>query len=431
VDVLTYDDDDDNLFNGTPNWAAITNSFDLHGILLPTVNINHTPLEDTQIEQPYPVTIAVGISDPPVNEDSVFVMYRTQAGDPFISVQLLPTSTPGEYTGNIPSQPMGTLVEYYISVFDLSGGEYRSPTTAPLPTYFFIVGQLQIQLADSLERNSGWTVGSLDDDAVRGVWVRVDPNGTYADSDPTYPYQPEDDHTADPGAFCFITGQHPLGEPNNGYADVDSGRTTVTTPVFDLSTYDNPVVEYFRWFTTNRNIDDTFHVQISSDGGANWIPLEVLTQVENFWKKSRFLVSQLFSQFNQVRLRFIAVDLGGGSLVEGGVDDLTIYSVPPVGVDERPEIPHRFAVLQNYPNPFNGRTELSFELAEEADVALSIFDISGRRISSAAYPGMAAGAHTILWDSKSAEGIELPSGIYLYKIQAGNKSECRKMVLLK
>jgi hypothetical protein len=430
VDILEYDDDDDNLFNGTPNMVAISTAFNAHGIVLPPLSISHQPLEDTFEQNPYPVTITLSLSLPSANDDSVFVMYRTRAEDPFTSLLLTQTSTPGEFAGAIPGQILGTLVEYYISVFDLIGTEFKSPATAPLPTYFFVVGQLQVQYADSLEHDSGWIIGDPSDDATSGVWERCDPNGTYADADPNYPYQPEDDHTVDPAVYCFVTGQHPLGEPNNGVNDVDGGRTTLTTTPYDLSAYSRPVVEYYRWFTTKLNVDDTMYVMISSDG-SNWIPLEILTHTENFWKRSRFLVAPLLPSLNQVQIRFIATDEGSASMVESAVDDLTLYSVPVTGLEETPGLPGAFALRQNYPNPFNGQTEIAFELPQASDISLTVYDISGRIVSTQHYANMAAGYQTITLDSKNFNGAELPSGIYLYKLQAGQKTATKKMVLLK
>jgi hypothetical protein len=432
VDILTYDDDDDNLFNGSPNWLAIVTAFNLHGISLPPLSITHLPLDDTNdITNPYPVDISIGISDIPANQDSIFVKYRTRRGNSFTNVLLSPGTQPGPYFGAIPAQAYGTLVEYYISVNDMLGAEHTSPATAPQPTYFFVVGQLTIQSADSLEHDSGWTIGDPNDDATAGIWERVDPNGTYADSDPNYPYQTEDDHTADPAIFCFVTGQHPFGEPNNGVNDVDGGRTSLTTPIYDLSAYENPVVEYYRWFTTKLNVNDTFYVEISSDGGANWSTLEILTQTENFWKKSRFLVSQMFTQLNQIKIRFIATDKGEPSMVEGAVDDVTLYSVMTSAVGETSELPQSFALRQNFPNPFNAQTEISFDLPHDSDVSLSIYDISGRLIASRQYHAMNAGSHTITWDAGNIGGKEIPSGIYLYKLRAGDKTDTKKMVLLK
>ncbi|HBC47727.1 MAG TPA: hypothetical protein DCZ43_11830 [candidate division Zixibacteria bacterium] len=434
VDILEYDDDDDTLYNGTPHWDQIMPAFDLHGIHpLDIITISHQPLGDTMdTSNPYQLTVNLSFTFTPPNRDSVFVNYRTGNAGPFQLIQLTPTANPNEYAGAIPAQPLGTLVEYYISVVDISGRVITNPVTAPSPTFFFIIGQPTTQRADSLERASSWIVGATGDDATAGVWTRVDPIGTYADSVPHIPYQPEDDHTPAPGIYCYITGQQPTGNPDNGANDVDGGKTSLTTPLYNLSAYDNPIIEYFRWFTTTRNVDDTFEVQISSDGGTSWSPVEILTSIENSWVRARFLVDQVISQRSQVKLRFSASDKGSGGIVEGGVDDLTFYSITltSVGGERGRGLPTSYALHENYPNPFNGRTEILYDLPKSSDVTLSIFDIAGRLVFQNVTPNQSAGTHSIIWDSHQA-GHDLASGVYLYRLQASDFSASRKMLLLK
>jgi predicted outer membrane repeat protein len=105
----------------------------------------------------------------------------------------------------------------------------------------------------------------------------------------------------------------------------------------------------------------------------------------------------------------------------GGGDTAT------VGIfDHQPEFPYRFALLQNYPNPFNAATVIRYALPEPADVIMEIFDILGRRVEAVVSGKQPAGSHSVIWDAK-----DLPSGIYLYRIQAGDYSQTRKMVFLK
>ncbi|MCF7833261.1 MAG: T9SS type A sorting domain-containing protein [Candidatus Marinimicrobia bacterium] len=86
---------------------------------------------------------------------------------------------------------------------------------------------------------------------------------------------------------------------------------------------------------------------------------------------------------------------------------------------------------QNYPNPFNPTTTLSYELPEQADVQMIIYDIAGRLIKQWSYQNQATGTYKITWNSTDQTGNSAPSGVYIYRMVAGGFVESRKMVLLK
>ena len=90
------------------------------------------------------------------------------------------------------------------------------------------------------------------------------------------------------------------------------------------------------------------------------------------------------------------------------------------------KIPAGFAVSQNYPNPFNPSTEIIYSLPKAGMVTLRIFDILGREVATLVNEREDAGEHTVQWN---AEGY--PSGVYFYRIVAGDFLETRKMVLMK
>ncbi|MBV6420148.1 MAG: hypothetical protein DAHOPDDO_01376 [Ignavibacteriaceae bacterium] len=85
-----------------------------------------------------------------------------------------------------------------------------------------------------------------------------------------------------------------------------------------------------------------------------------------------------------------------------------------------------YMLEQNYPNPFNPSTIISWQNPADAFVILKVFDILGREVTTLVNEQKEAGAHSVEFDSEG-----LPSGIYLYKIQIGNYSEIRKMILQK
>ncbi len=94
------------------------------------------------------------------------------------------------------------------------------------------------------------------------------------------------------------------------------------------------------------------------------------------------------------------------------------------GTDE-PSLPSRFAVYQNYPNPFNPSTTIAFDLPRVSDYTVSVFNVLGQSVFEE--KGRAsAGRVSVLWNATGCS-----SGIYLYRVTAGDLSETRKMLLLK
>lgn len=96
-----------------------------------------------------------------------------------------------------------------------------------------------------------------------------------------------------------------------------------------------------------------------------------------------------------------------------------------VSINEQ-EAPVTFALDQNYPNPFNPTTNIRFGLPESADVTLEIFNMLGQRVDLLVNERKPSGYHTITFDAGN-----LSSGVYIYRIQAGNYMETRKFTLIK
>lgn len=97
-------------------------------------------------------------------------------------------------------------------------------------------------------------------------------------------------------------------------------------------------------------------------------------------------------------------------------------------VDDDPfGLPHRFALHQNYPNPFNPSTTIEFDLARRSDVRLEVFNVLGRRVNTLIDGNLPAGNHR----SEFAGDNTLASGVYFYRLEAGDEVATRKMVLLR
>ncbi|MBN2611125.1 MAG: VCBS repeat-containing protein [Bacteroidales bacterium] len=94
-------------------------------------------------------------------------------------------------------------------------------------------------------------------------------------------------------------------------------------------------------------------------------------------------------------------------------------------------IPQKFELVQNHPNPFNIQTSIRYQIPEKSNVILKIFNISGQEIRTLADEEKEAGFYNLFWNGEDNHGRIVASGIYIYKIQAGNFTQFKKMIILK
>lgn len=357
--------------------------------------------------------------------------YRTNYNATFQAVTLDPLGG-NDYDADIPGHSAPTIIEYYVYARDSAGLESVDPVGAPGDVHSFLVASMSVVVSEDFESGGGWTVGAAGDDATAGVWVREEPVGTTYESQQV---QPDEDHTTNPAEVCFITANDTPGDPP-GDADVDGGKTTLLSPVFDLSDQISATVSYWVWYTNNRGNDpdsDYWEVDVT-DNGSDWVSLENTTVSTNAWVQRSFILDEYIDLTSQVQFRFIASDVGFGSLVEAGIDDFVLTGIADftTGVTSGTvPVASRFALEPCRPNPFNPQTTISFSLAERTNVALTIHDVSGRLVTTLAGGTHEAGPHSVVWHGKADNGAPVASGVYFALLSAGENRETRKLVLIR
>jgi hypothetical protein len=106
-------------------------------------------------------------------------------------------------------------------------------------------------------------------------------------------------------------------------------------------------------------------------------------------------------------------------------------TVTPKATGQAALLPTKYELHQNLPNPFNPQTLIKYDLPEEALVRLEVFNILGQKVATLVDRYEAAGPKSVLWDGTDAAGNKVSSGIYLYKIIAGDYKAAKKMMLVK
>jgi hypothetical protein len=176
----------------------------------------------------------------------------------------------------------------------------------------------------------------------------------------------------------------------------------------------------------NRNYGDILVANTSNIYTATRVDLQDGTHIyHNFWKVGQDTIPIYVKQgytFESIT-GVLWFSFGYYKLIPRKNDDFSGLS----DVENNVELPEKYSLSQNYPNPFNPSTKINYSLPVEGNVSLKIYDILGREIRTLINnETKTAGQYTINFDARN-----LPSGIYIYRLQAGDFSQVKKMILLK
>ncbi len=184
----------------------------------------------------------------------------------------------------------------------------------------------------------------------------------------------------------------------------------------------------------NQEIIGKFRGDFGSSQDLNWIVIKISSSINPQYQKKYIFISSRNGQLHVLSLSNIDLQ---GIFAEPfqprdyfcSIINATIYFysvVPNVDINNSSPIFSSFFLAPNYPNPFNASTMIEYGLPEPGPVKVEIFDILGRKIQTLIDETQSAGYHRVIWN-----GEDSPSGTYFYRIQAGEKSQTKKCLLLK
>jgi hypothetical protein len=120
---------------------------------------------------------------------------------------------------------------------------------------------------------------------------------------------------------------------------------------------------------------------------------------------------------------FIRFNVGATNGTTFWLDNIKAFDVGLTGLKERTPLnagsdPDRCLISQNYPNPFNPRTTIQYVLPDQADVSLTILNLKGQVVATLVQENQRSGEHLATWNGESGDGERVPSGVYVYRVQA-------------
>ena len=195
-----------------------------------------------------------------------------------------------------------------------------------------------------------------------------------------------------------------------------------------------------------------FHVFYSTNSGSNWTDVDngVIGDIimgaaisgnnlfAGTFHENGLIIKIYFSGNGGTSWQNITGNIFGGDLFFVNVFNNYVFVGTAAGLWRRPlneitgiepngnNIPDKFSLAQNYPNPFNPSTKISYSLPKSEIVSLTIYDDLGKEVKTLVNEMQNPGAYNIVFDASN-----LPSGVYYYKLTAGDYSETKKMVLMK
>ena len=98
---------------------------------------------------------------------------------------------------------------------------------------------------------------------------------------------------------------------------------------------------------------------------------------------------------------------------------------------ENVSLPKSYRLLQNYPNPFNPNTTIQYELPQNDFVSIIIFNTTGQIVKSLVNEHQSAGVHTVKWDARNEYGMQVATGMYIYRLKTNNFHDMKKMIVIK
>jgi len=248
-----------------------------------------------------------GTNVQPVSDSGV--LHLSVAGGPFNPYPMTEIAT-NRYQVEFPEFPCGSSLSYYVSVQTTQPGIALDPWNAPA-TFYTALGYAGIveTFVDNGEADIGWTV--TNEALTDGPWDRGVPVGGGDRGDPA------DDF--DGSGACYLT------DNVDDNSDVDGGPTRLTSPIIDATGLADPRFTYARWFNCDDNDIDRMIVDISNNGGVNWVQVESVTTA-NSWVVRDLRIADFVAPTAQMRFRFSVTDNPNDSVTEGGMDAFRIYS---------------------------------------------------------------------------------------------------------
>jgi hypothetical protein len=307
IEVLTMDDTDGDINNGTPNYHDICAAFGLHNVECPDL---------VPFSFAYPNGLPEDVD--PTDGETVRVVITPNSGfdlapgtgvlhldmgSGFVEYPMTEVSD-GVYDAAFPGAPCTTPLAFYFSAETDTGFPGLDPVDAPAEAYqAYAAIDATVLAQHDFETSAGWSV--TNQNLSSGAWLRGTPLGDGGRA-------PANDY--DGSGQCWLTGDF------FGNFDVDGGPTRLTSQNFDVSGLTGPGISFAWWFYNQPQDEDRLGVYLSGDNGQSWVLAEEYAHGGAQWHVGSVNVRDFLPDAQTLKVRFSVADSPDDSTTEAAID---------------------------------------------------------------------------------------------------------------
>lgn len=284
-------------------------------------------------------------------------------------------------------------------IFEVAGG-----TSNPITVV------LEQGVSDDFEYDLGWQTDISGGEPL-GSWQRA----RRADIPIAVPFVPATSEEFPASSYVY-------------YARMFRGAAYLTSRPFTTNSNLPMAVQYsYHWYPQGGN-NDSLQVEVSLDEGEHWLQIGGYGDgdLTDGWGLDSFALPAL-QPGSEMMLRFVVREKGTQAAY-AVIDNLEIVNRI-TSVEAR--TPELFQLLQNYPNPFNHSTSIPFSTTTSGEIRLEVFNLRGERIRVLRSGFLTSGFHSARWDGTDDNGKMMASGLYLFRLFSGARSQSKMMIFLK
>ena len=353
-------------------------------------------------------------------------------------------------TSFLPIEPLPDNCQIFWQVIaeDLDGSQtvnqggyqtFYTNSTNEHPSTPFLIAPIDGSIQSTLTPNFYWTE-SLDPDPLDHVSYimsyEVNNSGIWFDINADTNWYLPELNLSDNSMFKW----------NVHSMDLNGSDSFSDSSVFYTDEFSEPPGNFSTVFPLDLSVHDQSEIQFIWNKSFDPDPIEVLyyqvvysTSLEDWLDLSNCIFSDIIVEDTSITLQLesdsryywgvMVTDSDGFSVLSNDSlpHELLIGSLKINDID----LPSKFSLYQNYPNPFNPITRIDYDIANEGNVELSIFDITGRKMISLINEIQDVGSYSVFWSGKNDFGEILPGGMYIYRIESDSFSSTKKLLFIK